>query len=280
MTQPVLSLDQPIDLVLLGDVERLCREAGRAILAVTQGGDLETQYKSDNSPVTAADMAAHHLLVAGLAELTPELPVLSEESDKDEIAARHEWPLFWLVDPLDGTREFVSGSGEYTVNVALIKGHRSVLGVVDAPVLGVTWSGLEGVGAFREDEAGRVAIQVSPAADVLRVVASKSHLDERTAGLIERLAPVEDISCGSSLKFCRIAEGNADLYPRYAPTSEWDTAAAQAVLEAAGGQVFEAESLLTHHPKTLSYNARPTLLNPFFIACGAADGRWRKVLEG
>ncbi|TCJ26684.1 3'(2'),5'-bisphosphate nucleotidase [Halomonas sp. GDM18] len=274
----MIQSDVTLDLELLTAIEQLCREAGQAILAVARGGELGTRAKADDSPVTAADMAAHHVLVEGLARLTPQIPVLSEESDKADIAARRDWQTFWLVDPLDGTREFVTGSGEYTVNVALIQGSRSVLGVVDAPVLETTWSGLAGVGAFREDATGRVAITVSPEPEVLRVVASKSHLDARTAALIERLAPVENVSCGSSLKFCRIAEGNADLYPRYAPTSEWDTAAAQAVLEAAGGQVFDAESLPAQ-PRRLDYNARDTLVNPFFIACGQADGRWRQALD-
>ncbi|GED42954.1 3'(2'),5'-bisphosphate nucleotidase CysQ [Cobetia marina] len=267
------------DLELLTAIETLCREAGQAILAVAQGGDLETRAKADDSPVTAADLAAHRVLVEGLARLTPQIPVLSEESDKADIVARRDWQTFWLVDPLDGTREFVNGSGEYTVNVALIQGARSVLGVVDAPVLRATWSGLDGVGAFREDANGRTAIRVSPEPEVLRVVASKSHLDAQTAALIERLTPVETVSCGSSLKFCRIAEGDADLYPRYAPTCEWDTAAAQAVLEAAGGCVFDAQSLTDGQPDVLRYNARDTLRNPFFIACGQSDGRWRQVLE-
>jgi 3'(2'), 5'-bisphosphate nucleotidase len=228
------------------------------------------EYKADESPITRADRAAHDILAARLSLLTPSIPVLSEEAEAaHDFAVRRAWPELWLVDPLDGTREFISRNGEFTVNVALIRGHEPVLGVVAAPALGLTYYAARGHGAFRaQTESGAEPIHVRPAADPLVVVGSRSHRGDSLDGLLARLGPHEMRPMGSALKFCLVAEGSADFYPRLGPTSEWDTAAAQAVLEVAGGAVTTLDGT------PLRYNQRDTLLNPHFIAYGDRDRRW------
>ncbi|WP_355662180.1 3'(2'),5'-bisphosphate nucleotidase CysQ [Halomonas salifodinae] len=250
----------------------LCAQAGEAILAVRARGDWEQRQKADASPVTAADRAAHDCLVAGLASLTPEVPVLSEEAVVPW-EVRRRWTRYWLVDPLDGTREFIEGYDDFTVNLALVEAGRVRYGVVHAPVTGTTWEGGLGLGAWRwqagHGEVIRVAPQWPP-----RVVASRAHLDAHTEAWLRRFPEARLLRYGSSVKFCRIAEGAADLYPRFAPTSEWDTAAAQGVLEGAGGAVLEARTLAP-----LGYNRGESLRNPDFIACGDPQGRWREMAE-
>jgi 3'(2'), 5'-bisphosphate nucleotidase len=231
------------------------------------------EYKADESPITRADRAAHDILAARLSLLTPSIPVLSEEAEAaHDLAVRRAWPELWLVDPLDGTREFISRNGEFTVNVALIRGHEPVLGVVAAPALGLTYYAARGHGAFRvQTESGAEPIHVRPAADPLVVVGSRSHRGDSLDGLLARLGPHEMRPMGSALKFCLVAEGSADFYPRLGPTSEWDTAAAQAVLEVAGGAVTTLDGT------PLRYNQRDTLLNPHFIAYGDRDRRWAEL---
>jgi 3'(2'), 5'-bisphosphate nucleotidase len=228
------------------------------------------EYKADESPITRADRAAHDILAARLSLLTPSIPVLSEEAEAaHDFAVRRAWPELWLVDPLDGTREFISRNGEFTVNVALIRGHEPVLGVVAAPALGLTYYAARDHGAFRaQRESGAEPIHVRPAADPLVVVGSRSHRGDSLDGLLARLGPHEMRPMGSALKFCLVAEGSADFYPRLGPTSEWDTAAAQAVLEVAGGAVTTLDGT------PLRYNQRDTLLNPHFIAYGDRGRRW------
>jgi 3'(2'), 5'-bisphosphate nucleotidase len=257
---------------LLPAVLRLVADAGQAILGVYAGAH-EIEYKSDDSPITRADRAAHVILSAGLARLTPGIPVLSEEAAEQHAReVRGQWREFWLVDPLDGTREFISRNGEFTVNVALVRDHRPVLGVVGAPVLGLTFYGAEGVGAFRA-QAGEAPtpIHVRPAANPLVVVGSRSHRGDSLDGVLARLGAHELRPMGSSLKFCLVAEGSADFYPRLGPTSEWDTAAAQAVVEAAGGAVTTLDG------RPLRYNERDTLLNPHFLAVGDTSRDWRRL---
>ena len=243
--------------------------ASTAILEVYATGH-GVEYKADESPITRADRAAHDILAARLSLLTPSIPVLSEEAEAaHDFAVRRAWPELWLVDPLDGTREFISRNGEFTVNVALIRGHEPVLGVVAAPALGLTYYAARGHGAFRaQTESGAEPIHVRPAADPLVVVGSRSHRGDSLDGLLTRLGPHEMRPMGSALKFCLVAEGSADFYPRLGPTSEWDTAAAQAVLEVAGGAVTTLDGT------PLRYNQRDTLLNPHFIAYGDRDRRW------
>ncbi len=240
----------------------IAHRAAAAILEVYES-EFAVTRKEDRSPLTAADLASHRCIVAGLRALTPDIPVLSEESRDIDIARRREWATLWLVDPLDGTREFIKRNGEFTVNIALVEHGVATFGVIQQPVSGVLWHGASVTGAYRRDGDLERPIGVRlPASRPLRVAASRSHRDERTQALLVALADSEAVACGSSLKFCRIAEGDIDLYPRFGPTSEWDTAAGQAILEAAGGAVLDPRG------RPLRYNQRTTLLNGDFLAFG------------
>jgi len=257
----------------------IARDAAAAILRIYDS-EFIVQRKHDNSPLTAADLAAHHCIVDGLARLTPDIPVLSEESAHEVSAAqRRQWARLWVVDPLDGTREFVKRNGEFTVNIALVEDGVAVFGVVQAPVTGELWHGGQGLGAFRRDGEDDVVLRVRvPAVSPLRVAASRSHRDPRSEAFITRMARsvggVEPLGLGSSLKFCRLAEGGMDVYPRFGPTSEWDTAAGQCVLEGAGGCVLDPKG------RPLRYNQRDTVLNGDFIALGDAGLPWREWVSG
>jgi 3'(2'), 5'-bisphosphate nucleotidase len=247
---------------LLDPVLEIATAAGEAIMEIYDS-DFGVELKDDRSPLTQADRAAHRIIVEGLARLPVPLPVLSEESAGSEIEGRRRRSRFWLVDPLDGTKEFIKRNGEFTVNIALIEGHAPVLGIVVAPAIGVAYGGAVGHGAFRLAGGVRVPISVRrPAAEPLRVVGSRSHASPELAAFLDALGPHELKSMGSSLKICLVAEGEADLYPRLGPTSEWDTAAAEAILLSAGGSMMDLEG------RPLSYNARETLLNPHFLALG------------
>lgn len=250
----------------------IAREAAAAILQVYENA-FEVESKSDSSPLTAADMAAHHIISDGLGRLTPDWPVLSEEAADIPWETRRHWGRYWLVDPLDGTREFVKRNGEFTVNIALIDQNISIFGVVLAPVGGALWHGVLGQSAYRRDGQTDVELRTRvPASGTLRVAASRSHRDARTEALLARIGDAETIGLGSSLKFCRIAEGSLDVYPRFGPTSEWDTAAAQCVLEAAGGAVLAPDG------RAFRYNRRETLLNGDFIALGDPQLPWKSWL--
>jgi 3'(2'), 5'-bisphosphate nucleotidase len=242
----------------------LARAAGAAILAVYRQ-PFAVEYKDDQSPLTQADLAAHRLLVAGLGALSPALPVLSEESAGQHPAAqRRAWTRYWLVDPLDGTREFVKRNDEFTVNIALVDSGVAVLGAVFAPALDELAVGIAGVGAWLEHGGNTVRLSGRQAAAVPVVAVSRSHADPATAALLGRLGPHQTLAAGSALKFIRLAQGAADLYPRLGPTSEWDTAAGQCVLEASGGRLTDFDGV------PFRYNQRDSLLNPGFVA--AADG--------
>lgn len=255
-------------------VVALARQAASRILAV-YGTAFDVEHKDDRSPLTAADLAAHHCIVDGLARLTPHIPVLSEESAAEvPLATRRAWTRLWLVDPLDGTREFVKRNGEFTVNIALIEDGIATFGVIQQPVTGALWHGAHGTGAFRREGDTDLAIHARQAPAVpLRVAASRSHRDPRTEAFIARIGQVEPMAQGSSLKFCRIAEGAMDVYPRFAPTSEWDTAAGQAIVEAAGGSVTDPRG------RPLRYNQRDTLLNGDFLALGDPSLPWRGWMD-
>lgn len=257
------------DEALVADVIDIARRAGEAILEVYER-DFTVQHKADDSPLTAADLAAHRIIVDRLRALTPDIPVLSEESASIAWETRRGWERYWLVDPLDGTREFVKRNGEFTVNIALIEGDRSVLGVVQAPVTGDLYYARQGHGAFRQKTPGDAAqpMHTRAAATPLTIAGSRSHGSERQQKLLAKLGKHELIARGSSLKFCLVARGDADLYLRAGLTSEWDTAAAQCVLEAAGGAV------LTLAGEPLRYNTKASLLNPEFIAVGDPDEDW------
>lgn len=250
-----------VEAALREGVIKVAQEAARAILAVYDT-PFDVARKDDDTPLTQADLAAHRCIVDGLRWLTPGIPVLSEESATSDIAGRRQWPRLWLVDPLDGTREFVKRNGEFTVNIALIEGDAAVFGVIQQPVTGRLWHGGRH-GAWLRDGALDMALRVAaPAPRPLRVAASRSHRDVRTQAFLEALGDIDEVGCGSSLKFCRLAEGAIDLYPRFGPTSEWDTAAGQVILEAAGGSVTDLRG------RPLRYNRRDTLLNGDFLAMG------------
>ncbi len=254
-------------------IHQLARNAGNAIMEIYQH-TFEVHNKADNSPVTAADMAAHHILVNGLSALTPSYPVLSEESGDDIKEQRLNWSTYWLIDPLDGTKEFIKRNGEFTVNIALIENGVPIMGIVYAPALDTLYWGELGRGAFKQ--IGQSAIEPIhvthiPTTDKgWRVVGSRSHQTPEFSDFMQKLPEADIVAMGSSLKLCLIAEGKADLYPRLGPTSEWDTAAAHAIVIAAGGQVVEWPTLTP-----LTYNQRPeTLLNPYFIACPGLSDYW------
>ena len=261
----------------LGELARGCcaiaRTAGRAILDIYDS-DFAVERKQDNSPLTAADLAAHRAIVDGLRVLTPQIPILSEEaSEQASWDVRRQWGRYWLVDPLDGTREFVKRNGEFTVNIALIHEHRPALGVVFAPVLDEMYCGWDGGHAYGiSRHAERAELHTRRRGVPLLVAGSRSHADPRTLAALGKLGPHELKPLGSSLKFCRAAQGEVDLYIRYGLTSEWDTAAGQCVLEQAGGGVSQT----TGAP--LRYNTKESLLNPDFLAFGDTSVAWAALL--
>jgi len=262
-------------LTWLEPVRALAAEASLRILEIYVTG-FDVTAKDDESPLTAADLAAHHAIVAGLERLTPDIPVLSEESSAVPFAERSQWRRYWLVDPLDGTKEFIERNGQFTVNVALIENHEPVLGVVRTPATGLCYFAVRGYGAFREEPyQPPQPIQVKPLqpGKPVRVVGSRSHGGPGLKKFVAAMGAHELVTIGSSLKFCQVAEGTADVYPRLGPTSEWDTAAAQAIVEVAGGGVVSAE---TGEP--LRYNTRESLLNPPFIVYGDASRDWLRYV--
>jgi 3'(2'), 5'-bisphosphate nucleotidase len=249
----------------------IARRAGDEIMTVyTQ--DFAVTEKADASPLTQADLAAHRCIVSLLPDLNSGLPILSEESAHIDWIARRAWSRYWLVDPLDGTREFIKKNGEFTVNIALIDCGVPVLGAVYAPAIDWLLVGGHGIGARWQQGAQSGIARVASAPHPLRVAASRSHRDARTQAYLDRIGSVDTVGLGSSLKFCKIAIGEVDLYPRFGPTSEWDTAAAQAVLEAAGGGVFTLDGA------PLRYNGKESLLNPHFIAVGDLSIGWQDWL--
>ena len=220
-------------------------------------------------------MAAHHTIIAGLQALTPSLPILSEEEADIPFTERSGWRSYWLVDPLDGTREFIKRNGEFTVNIALIEDHQPILGVIYVPVSGVSYFACRDEGAYRLEPGGKaraVHVRAWRGGHII-VAGSRSHNDQRFVRFLAQFDDYTIISMGSSLKSCLVAEGKADVYVRLGPTSEWDTAAAQCIVEEAGGKILDT----TMQP--LRYNTKESLLNPFFIVCGDARQDWAKYLE-
>jgi len=261
----------------LGAVREIAVVAGQKIMEVYQR-DFEVTDKQDGSPLTEADEAAHKCIVARLQELTPDIPILSEESAGIDYEQRSSWTCFWLVDPLDGTKEFIKRNGEFTVNIALIDHGKPVMGVVYAPVKDTSYFAAQGLGAYKQ--IGRnepVSIKVTdyrggPAV----VVASRSHAGEAVKNFLQRLSSEQGepktVSMGSSLKLCLVAEGAADVYPRLGLTSEWDTAASQCVVEVAGGKVTDLQG------SNLTYN-KSSILNPFFIVSGSGNFDWKAMAK-
>jgi 3'(2'), 5'-bisphosphate nucleotidase len=254
------------------DLERIvdiAERAGKAIMEI-YARDFNVTEKDDKSPLTEADLAAHRLIVEELGKLEPKLPILSEESADVPYEERSRWLRYWLVDPLDGTREFIKRNGEFTVNIALIESGRPTCGVVHVPVDETSYYGCVDKGAWKKEKDGpaepiRAARQRR---HPLRVAGSRSHAGDSLQRFLDKVGPHEIMSMGSSLKLCLVAEGNADIYPRLGPTSEWDTAAAQAVVEAAGGMVTDLDM------QPLRYNRKESLLNPYFLVFGDENEDW------
>ena len=240
----------------------IAHEAGEKILQIYNKESFDQQLKSDNSPLTEADIAAHNLIEKQLKLITPEIPVLSEESSSIPWQERKQWNYYWLIDPLDGTKEFIKKNGEFTVNIALIYQHNPIIGVVHAPVLGETWIGEQGKPAKKIEKNSTRVIKVKQhkQGEVYKVVGSRSHAGDSLNEFLNELGKHEIVLMGSSIKLCLVAEGRAHLYPRLGPTSEWDTAAAHAVVNAAGGEVVNSETKIP-----LKYNTKDSLRNPYFI---------------
>lgn len=260
----------------LTDLLEISKSAGKEIMAV-YGQELTVEAKADDSPLTLADQRSHRAIEAGLKSAYPDIPVLSEEGSEVSYEERKNWQRFWLVDPLDGTKEFIKRNGEFTVNIALIEGNYPVLGAIYVPAADVFYYGEENRGAFKLADASLVMVgdaeelreksmplSAKGNADKIRVVTSRSHMSAETQVFIDHLKeggkPVDTVSAGSSLKFCLVAEGKADYYPRFAPTMEWDTAAGQALVEAAGGTVNCSKD-----QSRFSYN-QESLKNDWFLA--------------
>lgn len=266
-------MPQPDLETILPAVVSLAKQAGERIMTVYEQ-DFSILQKKDETPVTEADMAAHAIIDDGLEEIAAEYPVLSEESTSIPFEDRVRWRTYWLVDPLDGTREFIKRNGEFTVNIALIDNHRSVLGAIYAPVLGTSYYATKGMGAYKQ-EADREAVRIHVAKqrrDKIIVAGSRSHPSERLKIFLNNLPDYELLSIGSSLKSCLVAEGAADIYARLGPTSEWDTAAAQCIVEEAGGHITDTNM------QTLAYNTKESLLNPHFFVFGDTKTNWASFL--
>lgn len=268
------------------NLERLChecitiaRDAGKAILTIYDAG-FDIEEKDDKSPLTDADLASHRLIIQRLEALTPEIPILSEESAKLPFEERSSWETYWLVDPLDGTREFIKRNGEFTVNIALIHQHKSIIGVINVPVLDVDYYAWENGGCYKvenKNEARKISVKKLDGSR-LSVAGSRSHGSEMMQQYIRKLGTdnggePETLSMGSSLKFCLVAEGRADLYPRLGLTSEWDTAAAHCIVEQAGGYITKTDMT------PLEYNTKDSLLNPFFFVFGDNSRDWSQYLD-
>ena len=267
------------DNAVLSKAVVIAEQAGKAVLDIYESKKFATVLKEDNSPLTLADSASHQIISKALSTLTPHWPVLSEEQEKAvTYEERRTWKTFWFVDPLDGTKEFIKRNGEFTVNIALIEENKPILGVVHAPVLGVTYYAKKGEGAFKQENGKKACkIKVNPdTTSGLKVVASRSHQSAEVIQFLNSLGPHECVNMGSSLKFCLVAEGTAHLYPRLLPTMEWDTAAGQCVVEEAGGLVTALSGQipvlnqsgsrphLDFMGETLNYN-KENLVNPYFI---------------
>ncbi len=255
---------------LLEPVKAIAHQAGDAILELYQG-HFCVEKKSDDSPVTEADFAAHEVIMKGLAELTPDWPVLSEEGDHIEYEQRRQWQRYWLVDPLDGTREFIKCNGEFTVNIALIENHRSVMGVIQVPVSRECYSAVAGGSAYF-DAPGKPAEKIEAKewdGKAITIAGSRSHRMPVFCSFLEFFDDYRVLSLGSSLKSCYVAHGMADIYARFGPTCEWDTAAAQCIVEEAGGLLTDMAL------RPLRYNTKDSLINPPFFAFGDRRYNWR-----
>lgn len=258
---------------LLGGVLPVAKLAGDHIMKA-YSSDFSVVQKKDDSPVTEADMTAHAAIDDALEELAAEYPVLSEESTSIPFEDRARWEIYWLVDPLDGTREFINRSGEFTVNIALIENHQPVLGVIYAPVLSCFYYAARGIGAYKQakdDPAEQIHVRTKRRKKLI-VAGSRSHQGDSLKQFLHNVGNHELVGMGSSLKSCLVAEGKVDIYPRLGLTSEWDTAAAQCIVEEAGGYITDTSM------QTLSYNTKDSLLNPEFFVFGDSNVNWSDYL--
>ncbi len=263
---------------LLNDVIKIAKQAGDKILEIYNSDDFDVQIKGDNSPLTKADLAAHNIIVDFLEASYPDIPCLSEESKDIQFDDRKDWKRSFVIDPLDGTKEFIARNGEFTVNIALQINGKPVLGVIYVPVADVIYYAAEGVGAFKQEQNQAVkqisvrSLQQKDGKNHFTVVASRRHGLDKVETLCQNFVSYDLTSRGSSLKMCMVAEGSADLYPRLALTSEWDTAAAQAIVEQAGGKIVQLDF------SDITYNQKECLLNPFFLVLGDPKFDWQGEL--
>ena len=268
-----MSFDTPTLESLTQNALVIAHRAGRRIVDV-YGGHYDVDVKSDNSPVTTADLVAHDLIIESLGQLEPKLPVLSEESTDVSFEERNRWSTYWLVDPLDGTREFLRRNGEFSVNIALVHENRPIVGVIVAPVLGVSYFAIRGEGAFKQvGNEPAEPIRVRSAPSQVTVAKSRSPVvGPRLQHFLDELGEHDEIPMGSALKSCLVAEGVADIYARLGPTGEWDTGAAQCIVEEAGGYIRDVNS------RRLTYNERESLINPAFLVFGDDQVDWAQHL--
>jgi len=260
--------------LLLTPALEIAIDAGRRILEIYESG-FQVAQKDDHTPLTEADLASHKIIDSGLSSRTPDLPVLTEESTAIPFAERSRWERYWLVDPLDGTREFIQRSGEFSINIALIDRQEPVLGIIYAPVLGIYYYACRGQGAYKREatsEPKRIHVRAWHGGKATVVCSSATHRGKYLQNLLNNIGDVEVITLGSALKSCLVAEGKADLYARLGPTSEWDTAAAQCIVEEAGGRITTTK--LT----PLRYNTKESLLNPHFLVFGETDRDWSEFI--
>lgn len=252
---------------------KIAHEAGLTILEIYQS-DFSVESKNDNTPLTTADLAAHDFITKSLSQLTPDIPVLSEEDTSIPFSIRKQWQTYWLVDPLDGTREFIKHNDEFSVNIALIHQHKSILGVINIPVQEITYYAYQDAGAYKkvtDKEAEKIQCRTADP-DNLLIAGSRSHRSDRLKEFLTRLGNPHVIPMGSSIKSCMVAEGTVDLYPRLGRTSEWDTAAAHCIVNEAGGQITKTDM------SPLLYNTKESLLNPEFFVFGKTDIKWSEFL--
>jgi 3'(2'), 5'-bisphosphate nucleotidase len=260
---------------LLQPVIALAEDAGRRILEIYKT-EFSVEYKADKSPVTDADYAAHNAIQAGLDILTPDIPLLSEESNPDVFEHRRSWGQYWLADPLDGTREFVKRNGNFSVNIALIQNNRPVLGVIHIPVSRVNYFACSNNGAFKIAANQEIPLPIHTRKSTHKpptIIISRSRRGGRLEKFLLQVGPHEPLRMGSSIKSCMVAEGKADLYPCLGPTSEWDTAAAQCIIEEAGGRLVSTSG------EALRYNTKESLINPSFLAYGDPDKDWTRYIQ-
>lgn len=263
-----------MSLELAKKVLAISQEAGELIMGFYRSSFTVT-HKADDSPLTQADMAAHKHISAALEKLTPDIPVLSEEAANIDFEVRKTWQRYWLVDPLDGTREFVKRNDDFTVNIALIENGEPVIGVVHVPVFNMSYYAARGAGAYELNASVERRIRVrTPVPALPQFVVTRSHRDATLDALLAKLPTHEEKSRGSALKICLVASGDADLYPRTGPTSEWDTAAGHCVVDEAGGKILRLPELTP-----LRYNQKDSLLNPGFMVIGDSQFGWEKYLR-